>query len=401
MKHVPVIFLSLLLAAVPAVLSEEPGVGGAVPGFKAGFAGGEVNWMETRGEWERRDGRLVVRAGVPGGGNERGRGGGAILLAGDSALRDAVVTLTKETRDGDVFNLLGRVRDEDHCVQFGRRGAWMELSTVRDGRVRVVRKVAVKQGAPERLALRMVGNCVRAYHNGVLLFAHAFERGEIPEHGRFGIQANHAGAGFGGLSMEGVDGGGVAAPAGFLRFVNTLQGTDSEEKFSHGNTLPLVGTPWGMTDWCPQTDGDNNSRWFYRPRIHKILGFRATHQPSPFMADYGNVQFMPESGPLVVGPAERGAEYDPGTAIHRPDYLRVVLPRYGVAAELTASERCGVMRITYEGSTEGRLLMDPAGESSVEFTGRRFQGYSDLFCRGTGPRHPALGHLCRGHGQGV
>jgi predicted alpha-1,2-mannosidase len=376
MKHVPLRLLSLFLGMVSVAHAVEPSIGKQAVAFKASFAEGPVNWMEARGAWERRDGRLVVKTAVQGGGDERGRSSGAILFAGDGALRDAVVTLSKTTRDGDVFNLLGRAQDEDNCVQFGRRGRWIELSTVRGGHARVIGKVALPQDALERLTLRMVGNCVRAYHNDVLLFARAFERGDIPESGKFGIQANHVGAGFGALAMEVVDGGVVPAVDGLLRLVNTLQGTDSEEKFSHGNTLPLVGTPWSMTDWCPQTYGDNNTRWFYRPGVQKILGFRATHQPSPFMADYGNVLFMPQTGPLVVGPADRGSDYDLGTSIQRPDYLRVVLPRYGVTAELTASERCGVMRITYEGATEGRLLIDPAGESSVEFVGRRFQGFT-------------------------
>ena len=376
MIHAPTRVLTLFLAVASTLHAVEPIREAGPIAFNADFVKSPGNWQEAGGEWQLRDRQIVLKTAVVGRGNERGKSSGAILLAGDAQLRDAVVTLSKSTLEGDVFNLLGRARDENNCVQFGRRGGWIELSTVREGNVRIIQKVALRQKASEELALRMVGNCVRAYHNNALLFAHVFERGEIPDSGRFGIQANHIGARFGALTMRRVNGERGPEVNGLLRYVNTLQGTDSEEKFSHGNTLPLVGTPWAMTDWCPQTQGDNNSRWFYRPRIQKIVGFRATHQPSPFMADYGNVLFMPEAGPLVVGAADRAADYDLGTSIYRPDYLRMVLPRYGVTAELTASERCGVLRITYEGSKEGRLLIDPAGESSVEVVGRRFHGFT-------------------------
>ncbi len=366
----------LLLAAASLPLEAEPARGMDAGAFTANFTSGSLTCTELKGAWVRKDRQVVVMAAAPGGGNERGSGSGAILLAGDPALRDARIVLEKTTRDGDVYNLLVRAKDEGNGLQFGRRGGWIELSTVRDGRVKVVGRVAVPQEAPEKLALRIVGTSVRAYRNEVLLFAHVFERGEIPPSGRFGIQANHVNAKFGSLAMEPV----VAEPEpnapGMLRFVNILQGSDSEEKFSHGNTLPLVGSPWGMTDWCPQTYGDNNTRWFYRPQVHKFLGFRATHQPSPFMGDYGNVLFMPETGPLVVAPGERASDYDPKAGTYRPDYMRIKLPRYGVTAELTASERCGVMRIAYEGSKEGRLVIDPAGESFVEIVGRRFQGFT-------------------------
>ena len=163
---------------------------------------------------------------------------------------------------------------------------------------------------------------------------------------------------------------------GLLQYVNILQGTDSTSGFSHGNTLPLVGTPWGMTDWTPQTNGDHNTRWFYQYQVHKILGFRATHQPSPWMGDFGNFLIMPQSGPLVTGRDERSADYDMEASVYRPDYLRITLPRYGVTTELTASERCAVFRFTFKGVPEGRLLIDPAGVSSVEVVGRRFQGFT-------------------------
>jgi len=58
-----------------------------------------------------------------------------------------------------------------------------------------------------------------------------------------------------------------------VEYVNILQGTDSTPHFSHGNTLPLVGMPWGMVDWSLQ-NGDRG--WFFSPN-GRVDGIRATH----------------------------------------------------------------------------------------------------------------------------
>ena len=66
-----------------------------------------------------------------------------------------------------------------------------------------------------------------------------------------------------------------------LQAVNIFQGTDSERGFSHGNTLPLVGLPWGMTDWSIQNAPGN---WFFKPN-GKIGGFRAIREAKEMAAE--------------------------------------------------------------------------------------------------------------------
>src|SRR5580693_9077290 len=85
-----------------------------------------------------------------------------------------------------------------------------------------------------------------------------------------------------------------AKDAGLVDYVNIIQGTDSRRELSHGNTLPLVGAPWGMTDWSIEND---RGSWFFHPN-GKIDGFRATHQPSPWISDYGQFVLMPQVGEL-------------------------------------------------------------------------------------------------------
>lgn len=65
-----------------------------------------------------------------------------------------------------------------------------------------------------------------------------------------------------------------------LAMVNVMQGTDSVREFSHGNVLPLICTPFGMTDWSLQNYGGINERFFFQSRRTTFHGIRATHQPS-------------------------------------------------------------------------------------------------------------------------
>jgi putative alpha-1,2-mannosidase len=81
-----------------------------------------------------------------------------------------------------------------------------------------------------------------------------------------------------------------------LDYVNILQGTDSKGDLSHGNTLPLVGAPWGMIDWSME---NGEGSWYFQPN-GTIDGFRATHQPSPWISDYGQFVLMPQGGELQM-----------------------------------------------------------------------------------------------------
>jgi len=75
-------------------------------------------------------------------------------------------------------------------------------------------------------------------------------------------------------------------------YVNILMGTQSESALSNGNTYPAIAAPWGMNFWTPQTRkiGDG---WQYVYTDNKINGFKQTHQPSPWMNDYGQFSIFP------------------------------------------------------------------------------------------------------------
>ncbi|OWU66341.1 MAG: hypothetical protein CBB60_000025, partial [Armatimonadetes bacterium Cent15-Ar3] len=117
--------------------------------------------------------------------------------------------------------------------------------------------------------------------------------------------------------------------------VNIFAGTDSHHGFSTGNSLPLIAYPWGHTHWTIQT---TESRWFFHPDHQKFQGFRATHQPSPWMGDYGQLVFMPFTGePPRLDPEGRSSAYSSGL---QPDKAIIFLKRYGIHCHLL-SRRTG------------------------------------------------------------
>jgi predicted alpha-1,2-mannosidase len=170
---------------------------------------------------------------------------------------------------------------------------------------------------------------------------------------------------------------GEPAVSGPLALVNILQGTDSNREFSHGNTLPLVAPPWSMTDWCVQNHADMNERWFFQSTRTSFFGFRATHSPCPWAGDYGHFTIDPQTGPADLSARGRVCNYDPARTIMRPDYVKIQLDRFHITAELTASERCGVMRLHFDPADKtGRLIFDFPGEAQLQVQGNRVSGYS-------------------------
>ena len=68
--------------------------------------------------------------------------------------------------------------------------------------------------------------------------------------------------------------------------------------------------------------------------------------------------------------------YDVNAGVWKPDYLRLQLTRYNVTAELTATERCSVVRLTFHEGDSGRLLVTPPLKGKVEVKGRKIFAYS-------------------------
>src|SRR6218665_3978640 len=89
-------------------------------------------------------------------------------------------------------------------------------------------------------------------------------------------------------------------------WVNPLMGTDSKHSLSNGNTYPSIGLPWGMNTWTAQT-GKMGDGWQYQYSADKIRGIKQTHQPSPWMNDYGQFSIMPVTGSLKFKEDDRAS----------------------------------------------------------------------------------------------
>jgi putative alpha-1,2-mannosidase len=128
-------------------------------------------------------------------------------------------------------------------------------------------------------------------------------------------------------------------------FVNPLMGSQSTADLSSGNTYPSIALPWGMNFWTPQT-GKNGDGWQYTYTDNKIRGFKQTHQPSPWMNDYGEFSIMPVNGKQFTEEA-RASWFSHQTEVVKPYYYSVYLADADVTTELTPTERAVRFRFTF------------------------------------------------------
>jgi len=143
----------------------------------------------------------------------------------------------------------------------------------------------------------------------------------------------------------------------YIPYVNTKMGSQSVPRFSKGNTLPLTQLPFGMAAFLPQTDEGTN--WFYHPDHPYTEGVRLTHQPSPWIADYGTFLFLPQRDTVGDTPAAAWSGYRPKDAVLRPDYLKMTFLRSDCTFELTPTQRGASFRLTFGKGEKGVLTLLP------------------------------------------
>ncbi len=140
-------------------------------------------------------------------------------------------------------------------------------------------------------------------------------------------------------------------------YVNPLMGTDSNISLSNGNTYPAIALPWGMNFWMPQT-GKMGDGWAYTYRSEKIRGFKQTHQPSPWINDYGQFSIMPMTGSLKIDQDSRASWFSHKAEKATPYYYSVYLADYNMTTEITPTERCAYFRFTFSESKDAYVVID-------------------------------------------
>ncbi len=180
------------------------------------------------------------------------------------------------------------------------------------------------------------------------------------------------------LALIALTSAGTAMAADPVDYVNTLTGTQSKYELSTGNTLPIVTMPWGMNGWTPQT-GKNGDGWVYTYDSDKIIGFKQTHRPSPWINDYGQFSLMPVTGKPVFLESERASWFSHKAEKATPYSYKVYLADHDVTTEFTTTERAAAFRFTFPEAELSTVVIDAFNDGSsvtVDAANRRITGYS-------------------------
>ena len=140
-------------------------------------------------------------------------------------------------------------------------------------------------------------------------------------------------------------------------FVNTLVGTLSKHSLSTGNTYPAIAMPWGMNFWTPQT-GRMGDGWQYVYTEDKIRGLKQTHQPSPWINDYGQFAIMATTGKPVFSEDGRASWFSHKAEVATPYYYKVYLADWDVVAEVAPTDRAAIIRFTFPEAQQSNIVVD-------------------------------------------
>nr|WP_315247216.1 GH92 family glycosyl hydrolase [uncultured Flavobacterium sp.] len=181
----------------------------------------------------------------------------------------------------------------------------------------------------------------------------------------------------------------VITPQQPIDWVNPLIGTDSDYGISNGNTYPAIAMPWGMNFWTPQT-GNMGDGWAYTYKSNRIKGFKQTHQPSPWMNDYGQFSIMPVTGQLKFKEEDRQSWFSHKAEIVTPYYYSVYLADHNVTTEITPTERAARFRFTFPETDKAYVVIDafdkgsyvkiiPAERKIIGYTTKNSSGVPENF----------------------
>ena len=160
----------------------------------------------------------------------------------------------------------------------------------------------------------------------------------------------------------------ISASAGMAQsqpvdYVSTLVGTQSTFQLSTGNTYPATAMPWGMNFWTPQT-GKMGDGWTYGYQANKIRGLKQTHQPSPWINDYGQFAIMATTGKPIFDEEGRASWFSHKAETAKPYHYKVYLADYDITAELAPTERACLLRFTFPKTDSANVIVDAFDKGS-------------------------------------
>ncbi|KKB50927.1 hypothetical protein HMPREF1212_01654 [Parabacteroides sp. HGS0025] len=148
-----------------------------------------------------------------------------------------------------------------------------------------------------------------------------------------------------------------------VEYAMPLMGTQSSFELSTGNTYPAIARPWGMNFWTPQT-GKMGDGWQYVYTANKIRGFKQTHQPSPWINDYGQFAIMPVVGAPEFDQDKRASWFSHKSEVVKPYYYKAYLADHDVITELTPTDRAALFRFTFPENDHSYIVVDALDNGS-------------------------------------
>lgn len=123
---------------------------------------------------------------------------------------------------------------------------------------------------------------------------------------------------------------------------------------SNENLFPGPSLPFGMVQLSPDTESNGYGYHYFQ---HEIQGFSMTHMSGVGCSDEGLVFFTPTTGPVQTEVAQFESPYSHSNENASAGYYRVNLSRWGVDAELTATDRTGMARFSFPAAQQANILI--------------------------------------------
>lgn len=178
-----------------------------------------------------------------------------------------------------------------------------------------------------------------------------------------------------------------AGPVGAVNpFVGTGRGPAPDVDSSNENLFPGAVLPFGMVQLSPDTESHGYGYHYFQ---NTIQGFSMTHMSGVGCANEGEVFFTATTGPVTTQDKDFESPYSHDQESASPGYYRVLLTRWDVNAELTATDRTGEARFSFPAGKAANILvpishtLNHTMAAEVKVVGdREIEGYvvNQAFC---------------------
>ncbi|MHB1766314.1 MAG: GH92 family glycosyl hydrolase, partial [Phycisphaerae bacterium] len=120
------------------------------------------------------------------------------------------------------------------------------------------------------------------------------------------------------------------------------------------NLFPGPSMPFGMVQLSPDTQSKGFGYHYYQPDIQ---GFSMTHMSGPGCANEGDVFFTATTGAVHTQVKKFQSPYSHDMESASPGYYHVLLQKWGVDTQLTATEHCGLAKFTFPAGKQANVLI--------------------------------------------